>query len=92
MLKKIENLARNSSTPSFRTEVRQGQIDLAALERDLNKGNAKGQIESKINRMKALLDEFETDLWLSRQLKEYDPDFAEKLAALRNRISDLKND
>ncbi len=89
---KLKALRETAQRQALERKFRQGQIDLAALERDLNKGNAKGQIESKISRMKALLDEFETDLWLSRQLKEYDPDFAEKLAALRNRIRDLKND
>ena len=89
---KLKALRETAQRQALERKFRQSQIDLAALERDLNKGNAKGQIESKISRMKALLDEFETDLWLSRQLKEYDPDFAEKLAALRNRISDLKND
>ena len=89
---KLKALRETAQRQALERKFRQGQIDLAALERDLNKGNGKGQIESKISRMNALLDEFETDLWLSRQLKEYDPDFAEKLAALRNRISDLKND
>ena len=88
----MKALRETAQRQALERKFRQSQIDLAALERDLNKGNAKGQIESKISRMKGLLDEFETDLWLSRQLKEYDPEFAEKLAALRNRISDLKND
>ena len=89
---KLKALRETAQRQTLERKFRQGQIDLAALERDLNKGNAKGQIESKISRMNALLDEFETDLWLSRQLKEYDPDFAEKLDVLRNRIRDLKND
>ena len=89
---KLKALRETAQRQTLERKFRQGQIDLAALERDLNKGNAKGQIESKISRMNALLDEFETDLWLSRQLKEYDSDFAEKLDVLRNRIRDLKND
>ena len=65
---------------------------------DVEQVNAKHDIKLKSakdldpSHFNWLLDEFETDLWLSRQLKEYDPDFAEKLAALRNRIRDLKND
>jgi hypothetical protein len=60
------------------------------LERDLNKGDAKGQIESKISRLEALLNEFEADPWLSRQLNDYDPKFAGKLERLRKTVSDLK--
>ena len=66
------------------------QIDLPALEQELNKGDAKAQIERKISRMETLLGEFETDSWLSRQLKEYDPEFAGKLETLRQKVSDLK--
>ena len=71
-------------------KIRQMQIDLPALERDLNKGDAKAQIESKIRRMETLLNEFKTDPWLSRQLMEYDLKFAGKLEALRKKVSDLK--
>ena len=72
-------------------KIRQLQIDLPALERDLNKGDAKAQIESKVTRIEAVLNEFETDPWLSRRLNEYDPEFSEKLKVLRNNLSNLKS-
>ena len=67
------------------------QIDLPGLERDLHKGDAKAQIEKKIKRIKAVLDEFETDPWLSRRLGEYNPQLSEKLKVLRKNINDLKS-
>ena len=72
-------------------KIRQLQIDLPALERDLNKGDAKAQIESKISRIEAVLDEFETDPWLFRRLNEYGPEFSEKLKALQKKVGELKN-
>jgi hypothetical protein len=42
--------------------------------------------------MEAVLAEFETDPWLSRQLTEYGPEFSGKLEALRKKVSELRND
>ena len=67
------------------------QIDLPALERDLHKGNAKAQIEGKIKRIIAVLDEFKTDPWLSRRLDEYGPQLSDKLKLLEKNINDLKS-
>ena len=87
---KIKALRETAKRQAIERKIRQMQIDLPALERDLNKGDAKGQIESKISRLEALLNEFETDPWLSRQLNEYDSEFAGKLERLRKTVSDLK--
>jgi sialate O-acetylesterase len=87
---KIKALRETAKRQAIERKIRQMQIDLPSLERDLNKGDAKGQIESKISRLEALLNEFETDPWLSRQLNEYDSEFAGKLEGLRKTVSDLK--
>ena len=88
---KIKALRETAQRHALERKIRQMQIDLPSLERDLNKGDAKAQIESKISRLNALLDEFEADSWLSRQLKEYDPKFAEKLEELREKVGALKH-
>jgi sialate O-acetylesterase len=87
---KIKALREKAKRQAVERKIAQMQIDLPALEQELNKGDAKAQIESKISRMETLLGEFETDSWLSRQLKEYDPEFAGKLETLRQKVSDLK--
>ena len=56
---KIKVLREIAKRQAIERKIRQMQIDLPALERDLNKGDAKGQIESKISRLEAILNEFE---------------------------------
>ena len=87
---KLKALRETAKRQAMERRIAQMQIDLPALEQDLNKGDAKAQIESKISRMEYLLDEFKTDSWLSRQLKEYDPEFTGKLEALRKTVSELR--
>ena len=88
---KIKALQETAKQQALDRKIRQMQLDLPAIERDLYKGDAKAQIERKINRIKAVLDEFKSDLWLSRRLDEYSPQFSEKLKVLRKNINDLKS-
>ncbi|HJM56701.1 MAG: hypothetical protein CMJ98_12040 [Planctomycetes bacterium] len=88
---KIKALRETAQRQALDRKIRQMQMDLPALERDLNQGNARAQIESKLRRIEAVLNEFETDPWLSRQLAGYDAEFSGKLKALRERVAELKN-
>ena len=88
---RIKALRATAQRQALDRKIRQLQIDLPALERDLNKGDAKAQIKSKISRIEAVLNEFETDPWLSRRLNEYDPEFSEKIKALQKKVGELKN-
>ena len=88
---KIKTLREAAQRQALDRKIRQMQIDLPGLERDLHKGDAKAQIEKKIKRIKAVLDEFETDPWLSRRLGEYNPQLSEKLKVIRKNINDLKS-
>ena len=88
---KIKTLREAAQRQALDRKIRQMQIDLPALERDLHKGDAKAQIEGKIDRITTLLDEFETDPWLSRRLGEYNPQLSEKLKVIRKNINDLKS-
>jgi hypothetical protein len=89
---KIKALRETAQRQALDRKIRQMQLDLPALERDLNQGDARAQIESKLRRIEAVLNEFETDPWLSRQLAGYDAEFSGKLKALRERVAELKND
>ena len=64
-------------------KLRQLQIDLPKLEADLYKGDAKKQLESKLARIEAILDELQKDPWLSKKL---DPTAIEKVKAMRNAL------
>ena len=88
---KIRNLRETAQRQALDRKIRQLQIDLPALERDLHKANAKAQIERKINRIKAVIEEFKTDPWLSRRLDEYSPQFSDQLKVLEKNINDLKS-
>lgn len=69
---------------------RQAQIDLVRAEDEWLKGKATERIENKIARLEALLEEFESDAWLERQLNEYDPAFKSKLESLQKHIEALR--
>ena len=88
---KIRNLRETAQRQALDRKIRQLQIDLPALERDLHKANAKAQIERKINRIKAVIEEFKTDPWLSRRLDEYSPQLSDQLKVLEKNINDLKS-
>ena len=88
---KIKVLRETAQRQALDRKIRQIQIDLPALERDLHKADAKAQIEGKINRIKAVIEEFKTDPWLSRRLDEYSPQLSDKLKALEKNINDLKS-
>jgi sialate O-acetylesterase len=88
---KIRSLRETAQRQALDRKIRQLQIDLPALERDLHKANAKAQIEGKINRIKAVIEEFKTDPWLSRRLDEYSPQLSDQLKVLEKNINDLKS-
>ena len=88
---KIKALRETAQRQALDRKIRQMQIDLPALERDLYKADAKAQIEGKINRIKAVLEEFKTDPWLSRRLDEYSPHLSDQLKVLEKNINELKN-
>ena len=89
---RIKALQETARRQALDRKIRQLLLDLPALERALNHGDARAQIEGKISRMEAVLAEFEADPWLSRQLTGYDPELSGKLEALREQVGELRND
>ena len=71
---------------------RQLQVDIPRLEAEIFRGDAKGRIENKLSRIQGILDEFENDSWLSRQLNSYDPKLASKLKGLHERVEALRKE
>ena len=66
------------------------QVDLPRLESELFRGDATGQIESKLTRINGILNEFEADSWLARQLNGHDPEFLAKLKAVRASLEGMR--
>jgi sialate O-acetylesterase len=89
---RLKELKEVATQQAMDRKFRQAVIDLARLEDEMLKGKASERIASKLARMKGILDEFESDPWLSRQLDTYDPEFVEKLKLLRANVHALKKD
>jgi len=87
---KIKELQETGKRQALDRKIRQLQIDLPRLEAELFRGDAAGQIESKLTRIDGILDEFETDSWLSRQLNGHDPEFVAKLKAIRAGLEKMR--
>ena len=87
-IKELQEIGRKQAQDR---KFRQLQIDLPRLESEMHRGDASGQIQSKLSRINSILNEFETDAWLSRQLKGYDPEFENKLKEAKAVLDKLQN-
>ena len=87
---KIKELQEIGKRQALDRKIRQLQIDLPRLESELFRGDAAGQIDSKLVRIDSILEEFETDAWLSRQLKDHDPELLPKLDAMRASLKGMR--
>jgi hypothetical protein len=87
---KIKELQEIGKLQALDRKIRQLQVDLPRLEAELFRGDATGQIESKLARIDGILNEFESDSWLSHQLKGHDPEFVAKLKAVRAGLEGMR--
>ena len=87
---KIKELQEIGKRQALDRKIRQLQIDLPKLESELFRGDATGQIESKLTRIDGILNEFEADSWLARQLNGHDPEFVAKLKAVRAGLEEIR--
>ena len=87
---KIKKLQEIGEKQALDRKIRQLQIDLPRLESELFRGDARAQIESKLKRIDSILEEFETDSWLSRQLREHDPELRPKLDAMKASLTRMR--
>ncbi len=87
-IKELQEIGRKQAQDR---KFRQLQIDLPRLESEMHRGDASGQIRSKLSRINSILNEFETDPWLSRKLKGYDPEFENKLKEAKAVLDKLQN-
>ena len=71
-------------------KIRQAQVDLPRLEAELYRGDVKGQVQSKLSRLEAILTEMQEDKWLSEKIRGDHPDLAESINALQEHFEKLK--
>ncbi|MDE0736025.1 MAG: hypothetical protein OSB47_09395 [Pirellulaceae bacterium] len=86
----LDQLRQVAQRQALDRKIRQAQVDLPRLETELYKGNAKGQIQSKLARLEAILTEMQTDKWLSNRIRGDHPELAKSIKALQETIAALK--
>ncbi len=86
----LDQLRQVAQRQALDRKIRQAQVDLPRLETELYKGNAKGQIQSKLARVEAILTEMQTDKWLSNRIRGDHPELAKSIKALQETIAALK--
>jgi sialate O-acetylesterase len=86
---KLDELKTKAKEQALDRKIRQIQIDLPTLEKDLYGGNVRKQVESKISRIETILDELQKDPWLSGRIEKY-PALVEKIKAMRKAKEDAK--
>ena len=87
----LDQLRQVAQRQALDRKIRQAQVDLPRLETELYKGNAKGQIQSKLARVEAILTEMQTDKWLSNRIRGDHPELAKSIKALQETIAALKD-
>ncbi len=83
---KIKAMQEEGKKLALDRKLRQMQIDLPKLEQDLYKGDTKKQLDSKLARIEAILDEMQKDPGFSKSLKKAFPTALEKINAIRNAL------
>jgi sialate O-acetylesterase len=87
---KIKKLQEIGKRQALDRKIRQLQIDLPRLESELFRGDATAQIESKLKRIDSILEEFDADSWLSRQLRDHAPELRPKLDAMKASLKEMR--
>ena len=86
----LEKLRQLGQQQALDRKIRQAQIDLPRLEGELYRGDARGQVQSKLARLEAILSEMQEDKWLSGKIRGDHPELAESIKALHKNVQALK--
>ncbi len=86
---RIDQLRAEGAKLALDRKLRQMQVDLPELEKKLHAGDAAAQLQSKVRRIEAILDELQSDPWLSRALQREQPQITDRIAALRKALETL---
>ena len=86
----LEKLRQLGQQQALDRKIRQAQIDLPRLEGELYRGDARGQVQSKLARLEAILSEMQEDKWLSGKIRGDHPELAESIKALQKNVQAIK--
>jgi len=86
----LEKLRQLGQQQALDRKIRQAQIDLPRLEGELYRGDVRGQVQSKLARLEAILAEMQEDKWLSGKIRGDHPELAESIKALHKNVQALK--
>ena len=65
----LDQLRKVAQRQALDRKIRQAQVDLPRLEVELYRGDARGQVQSKLARLEAILAEMQEDKWLSGKIR-----------------------
>jgi len=86
----LQKLRQLGEEQALDRKIRQAQVDLPRLEGELYRGDVKGQVQSKLSRLEAILAEMQEDKWLSGKIRGDHPELAEAINALQENVDKLK--
>jgi len=85
----LKQLSERGTKQALDRKIRQMLVDVPKLEATLLAGNAKRQVQSKVARIEAVLDELQQDGWLADQVRRY-PELGDKIEAARQLVGAVK--
>ncbi|MCP3915961.1 MAG: hypothetical protein GY711_10435 [bacterium] len=88
--KALDELKLAARYQALDRKLRQAQFDVPRLEADLFKGDVRSQLESKVARLAAVLDELQGDGWLPSRVSRQHAAVAEQVEALRQGVETLQ--
>lgn len=87
---KIKAMQEEGKKLALDRKMRQLQIDLPNLEKELYKGDGGGQLSSKLERITGILVELQTDHWLSGSIQREHPEMLKKIEELKKEVESIK--
>ncbi len=86
----LNQLRAKAKTQALDRRLRQMQLDLPKVEAELYKGDAAGELQSKIIRLELILGELLAPNATGRSIRRDNPQLLEQLEALRRQVQELE--
>ncbi|MEO1995923.1 MAG: hypothetical protein ABGZ17_11675, partial [Planctomycetaceae bacterium] len=87
----IDTLRKSAELQILDRKIRQSQIDQPRWEAQRFKGDVRGQVHSKLDRIAVVLDELQRDKWLSGRIAREDAELVQQIRALRQSVERVKS-
>jgi hypothetical protein len=87
---KIKAMQEQAKGLALDRRIRQMQIDLPHLEKELYKGDASGQLRSKLERITSIVNELRDDKWLSGALEREHPELVGQIELIGKQVEEIR--